>query len=198
MALLKVVSRCSSTSSTTATGTGQICFQHQSPNSISWKSVENWEKAPTLSRVYTQTTERPGLFYFPSVSLDIIQNIISEFVTAKHDAFILIQLTVTNPIIFSSVCSRGQRQSWCWKCWCSVLLHLSSWDTPRHSQNTKCMADIELWHKHVRPFGSTCQTWWFATWRETADLDFRVLVAHLKMSPWILTATFMQFGGNLN
>lgn len=53
----------------------------------------------------------PGLFYFPSVSLDIIQNIISEFVTAKHDAFILIQLTVTNPIIFSSVCSRGQRDA---------------------------------------------------------------------------------------
>lgn len=111
MALLKVVSRCSSTSSTTATGTGQIYFQHQSPNSISWKSVENWEKAPTLSRVYAQTTERPGFFYFPSVSLDIIQNIISEFVTAKHDAFILIQLTVTNPVIFSSVCSRGQRDA---------------------------------------------------------------------------------------
>lgn len=109
MALLKVVSRCSSTSSTTATGTGQIYFQHQSPNSISWKSVENWAKTPTLSRVYAQTTERPGLFDFPSVSLDIIQNIISEFVTAKHDTFILIQLTVTNPIIFSSACSRGQR-----------------------------------------------------------------------------------------
>lgn len=58
-----------------------------------------------------QTTQRPGLFDFPSVSLEIIQNIILDFITAKHDAFILIQLTVTTPIISSSACSRGQRDA---------------------------------------------------------------------------------------